>query len=104
MEKEKLKKYYTILESKYNKAIRYERNYKNGKNKTIRNSGLENLREEIEDLEYQTNNNQEFFNLITSPDSASHAKTIFWDEFLTVQYFTRDLKEILDKIRLDLSK
>ena len=96
---EKTKEYYELLKSKYDKSIRYERDYRNGKNKKIRDSGLKDLKFEIEDLEYQSGNDKELFDLLIPVETADHAKSIIWDEFLTVQYFTRDLKDILERIK-----
>ena len=103
MEKERIKELYELLESKQKKSIRYERDYRNGKNKQIRNNGLKDLKFEIEDLEYQAGNNKELFDLLIPIEMADHARSIFWDEFLTVQYFTRDLKDILERIKNKLN-
>tara|TARA_R100000988_G_scaffold100417_2_gene70925 strand:- start:62 stop:379 length:318 start_codon:yes stop_codon:yes gene_type:complete len=99
MDKDKMKKHYSWLNDKYKKAVGYEKKYRNGKNKKIRESGLKDLKYEIDELEYLTENNAELFDLIIPQESSSLGRTIFWNEFFTVQYFTRDLKTTLDKIK-----
>tara|TARA_B100001146_G_C16117842_1_gene406605 strand:+ start:542 stop:859 length:318 start_codon:yes stop_codon:yes gene_type:complete len=103
MESGKTKLHYEWLKTKYDKSIRYERDYRNGKTRKIRDGGLKDLKFEIEDLEYVAGNDKELFDLIIPVETADHGKSIFWNEFLTVQYFTRDLKEVLERIKNQLN-
>jgi len=80
------------------KSSNYEREYKFGSNKKIRDTGLKKLRNEISLFEYFVEKKPELYNLITCENSTDYHKYIIWDEFLTVQYFVRDLKESIIKL------
>lgn len=102
MEKEKIKELYEFLELKYKTSIQYEKIYRNGKNQQIRKNGLKDLRFEIDDLEYQAGKNKELFDLILPNQMIEPNKSISYDELLTVQYFTRELEIVLERIKKQL--
>jgi hypothetical protein len=104
MDKDTMEEHYSWLNDKYKKAKDFERKYRYGKNKKIREVGLKDLRQEIDELEYVAENNSNVSDLIIPKESSSLGKTIFWDEFLTPQYFTRDLETILLRIKNELER
>lgn len=80
------------------KAIKFEREYNNGKNKKTRNIALENLRNEIYYFEKYVGRN-DIMDLIIDKNIGTMHRTIIWDEFLSVQYFVRDLRNVIDELK-----
>lgn len=92
------KKHIEFFDSTLEKAIKYEREYNNGKNKKTRNNALENLRNEIYYFEKYVERN-DILDLIIDKNVKTMHRTIIWDEFVSVQYFVRDLRELIDNIK-----
>jgi thiamine phosphate synthase YjbQ (UPF0047 family) len=101
MNNELKKDFYNYLENKLLKSQKFENDYNSGKNKIIRKEGLKNLKNEIEDFEYNIEKRNGLLELIL-PKSSEFGNSIFWNELISVQYFNRDLKEILEKLKKEM--
>lgn len=99
MEKNKLQEYLNFLSKTYDEYVDYEYDYKNGSNKQTRDRGLSNAQSKIKTFEYYVEKDYELYSLLTSENATDYHKAIIWDEFTSVQYFSRDLREAINKIK-----
>ncbi|MBL7867892.1 MAG: hypothetical protein JNM71_07705 [Flavobacterium lindanitolerans] len=96
--KEALKVHYDFLKKSYNDCLEPDRNYRNGKNAKIRKAGYEDLKIVLMRVESYVQQHYDLYDLITGNEGTDFQKSIFWDEFISVQYFKRDMYDALKKI------
>lgn len=92
------KKHIDFFQSTLEMAERFEKEYDTGKTKKIRNNALESLRNEIYYFEKYVERN-DVIDLIIDKNVGTMHRTIIWDEFVSVQYFVRDLRSLIDKLK-----
>jgi hypothetical protein len=96
--KNRLQEYYNLLDKIYDDYADAEWHYKNGSNKKIRDKGLAGARRKLDFLEYLLNKDNELLNILTIGTESDYHKTIILDELLSIQYFSRDMSNILEKL------
>lgn len=102
MTKEELKHYYDKLNEIYRKSLEFYHDYKNGKNKTIRDTAERRLHSEISNFKAICNSNTNLYTLLfadNKPELIGMPSTIKYDETIQVRYFTDELHDILKKIQ-----
>lgn len=99
MEKDKLEEYLNFLNKSYDEYVDAEWEYKNGSNKKIRDRGLSNAQSRIRTFAFYVEKDYELYSLLTAENATDSHKAIIWDEFTSVQYFSRDLREAINKIK-----
>lgn len=99
MEKDKLLEYLNFLNKINDEYHEYEWDYRNGSNKKVRDRGLSNARSKITTFAYYVEKDFELYKLLTSETATDYHRAILWEEFTTVQYFSRDLSEAISKIK-----
>ena len=104
MTKEVLKEHYEFLKRSYGDYLQPERNYNNGKNAKIRKTGYEDLKIVLMRVDSYIMQHYELYNLITGYGATDFQKAIFWDEFISAQYFRRDMADVLKKIEEKLKE
>jgi len=98
MEKDKLIEYLNFLNKIYDEYVDYYRDYNYGSNKKIRDRGLANAQNKIRSFSYLVEQDFELYKLLTSETATDYHRSIIWDEFTSIQYFSRDLNDAILKI------
>lgn len=98
MTKQVLKEHYDFLKRSYSDFLQPERNYNNGKNAKIRKAGYEDLKIVLMRVDSYIMLYYDLYDFITGYGSTDFQKAIFWDEFISAQYFKRDMEDALKKI------
>lgn len=98
MDKELLRKHYELLHRTYDEFVLREREYKHGKNAKIRKSALRYLEIYLIRIESYVAQHPELYKLLTSEDGTDFGRAIIWDEFISLNYFSRDMAEALRTI------
>lgn len=104
MTKEELKGHYEILERALSDFLQPEIDYNNGKNAKIRKAGYEDLKIILMRVDSYVTRHYDLYSLITGESGTDFDKSIVWDEFISVQYFRRDMQDALRKIKKKLEE
>lgn len=99
MEISKLEGYLDLFNKIYDEYIDYEWEYKNGSNKKIKDRALFNAKCKIRTFEFFVEKDYELYSILTSETATDSHKAIIWNEFVSVQYFSRDLRDAIIKIK-----
>jgi hypothetical protein len=99
MDKEECEKIHRILDDIHSKFLQDYYEYKNGKNKKIRDAAESKLANAIHLADFHIRNNVEVYYLLTGEDNNDYGRTIIYDEFLQFRYFGNDMRNLLTKMK-----
>ena len=103
MKKEQWQELYEILDNIYSDFHFAYSDYKNGKNKKIRDDAERKVDNAIRLADYNIKKNWEAFELLTGGENIDDfGRTIIYDEFVLPRYFAGELTEFLKKITLKI--
>jgi len=95
MTKERLEQHYNFLKRTYEDFLLREGNYKHGKNAKNRKEALRYLEIILIRFDSYVMQDIELYKLLTSKNGTDYNRAIIWDEFKSIQYFSRDMHEAL---------
>jgi hypothetical protein len=94
------KKLYGILENEHSTFLLEYPIMRRGKNKKVRADAERKVDSNIRISSMWIKEYPEAVNLLTGGDETSdYSRAIIWDEFLSTNYFGRDMSEFLEKIK-----
>lgn len=98
MDKEQWQQLYNTLRTIYSEyGVAYS-NYRNGKNKSIRDKAERDVDRLIKKTEFHIEKSEEAYLLLTGEHGDSYSRTINYNEFIQCWHFERDLGDFLNSI------
>lgn len=98
MKKQELREIYRILTGYNEKFQEGYWNARKGKNKTVREKGERDYESAMDMAIYHIEKSPEVLKLLFGENSHPQQKAIVWDEFISPNWFGRDLPRLLRKI------
>jgi hypothetical protein len=99
MTNEKIIEYLPQLTDMHQEFLDAEHEYRNGKNKKIRDSGSRKVDNILARFVYMVEQDYELYEYLTSDKGDSYGRAIYWDELKSFKYFGRDMRSILSDIK-----
>lgn len=104
MEKATIQRHYDYLSGIYDDYYFASERAKNDRLKKDREKASNNQSNIIHRCERYIQNNPELFDFYISKNTTDFGKVIIWDEFFSLQWFGRDLSDLLEKMKNILEK
>lgn len=98
MTKDQLKKALTKLKEFYREFSLEYNNYKNGKNKNIRENGYSNLKRTIQFTKKFLCSTEEILEILCDGDTSAYGRAIILDEFSSPEYYEKDMSKLIQDV------
>jgi len=95
MTKDQLKEALTKLKEFYREFSLEYNNYKNGKNKNIRENGYSNLKKTIQYTKKFLYSTEEILEILCNGDTSDYGRAIILDEFSSPEYYEKDMSKLI---------
>jgi hypothetical protein len=104
MDCKSLQRHHKELSQMHEEFLEADYDYRNGKNKKIRDDGSRRTDIVLTRFESYVMQSAGLFDYLTEGHGEDFGRTIYWDELKSFRYFGRDMGQILRKMRSDCSE